>query len=37
MLQPILTMLPWLGVYLRWRLPAARRRAPAAVSVERRP
>lgn len=42
MLQPILTMLPWLGVYLRSHLPAIRRRAPAATppaatSAERRP
>lgn len=31
MLQPILTMLPWLGVYLRSHLPAVRRRAPLAI------
>jgi hypothetical protein len=31
MLQPILTMLPWLGVYLRSHIPAVRRRAPAAT------
>lgn len=36
MLQPILTMLPWLGVYLRSRLPAVRRRTPAAIPGERR-
>lgn len=37
MLQPILLMLPWLGVYLRSRLPPARRAQPAPSSEERRP
>lgn len=40
MLQPILTMLPWLGMYLRSRIPAVRRRpplrAPSAGLGERR-
>lgn len=39
MLQPILLMLPWLGIYLRSRIPAVRRgpRSPAATPAERRP
>jgi hypothetical protein len=39
MLQPILLMLPWLGVYLRSRVPSVRRgpRSAVATQVERRP
>lgn len=37
MLQPILLILPWLGVYLRSRLPPARRGTPAPSPEERRP
>lgn len=41
MLQPILLMLPWLGLYLRSRISPVRRRppprTPAATPAERRP
>lgn len=39
MLQPFLLMLPWLGVYLRSRLPAVRRGPPlrGRAPAERRP